>query len=71
MLILICCPECPSPAEVTDRFVLASTDGPIDHLGLRCAAGHLFRMPADSLSAGAQAALRQQEAAVPRGSVLR
>ena len=71
MLILISCPESTRPAEVTDRFVLASTDGPICHLGLRCAAGHLFRMPDDSLSAGARAALRQQEAAVPRGSALR
>ena len=71
MLILISCPECASPAEVTDRFALASTDGLIDHLGLRCAAGHLFRMPADSLSAGALASLRQQEATVPGRSALR
>ena len=71
MLILISCPECTRPAEVTDRFVLASTDGPIDHLGLRCAAGHLYRMPADSLTAGTQAALREQDAAVPHGSALR
>ncbi len=71
MLILISCPECTRPAEVTDRFVLASTDGPICHVGLRCAAGHLFRMPEDSLRQGAQAALRQQEAGAARGSALR
>ena len=70
MLILISCPECTCPAEVTDRFVLASTDGPIGHLGLRCAAGHLFRMPEDSLSPGARAALRQEQAG-PQSSALR
>jgi hypothetical protein len=24
-------PECAAPAEVVDRFVLESTDGPIEH----------------------------------------
>jgi hypothetical protein len=62
VLILISCPDCAGPAEVTDRFVLASTDGPARHLGLRCAAGHQFRMPVDSLPAEAQSALREQEA---------
>ncbi len=70
MLILISCPECARPAEVTDRFVLASTDGPVSHLGLRCATGHLFRMPEDSLGADSLAALRQQDAD-PYGSALR
>jgi hypothetical protein len=26
------CPACGAIAEITDRFVLASTDGPVDHL---------------------------------------
>jgi hypothetical protein len=42
------CPACGAIAEITDRFVLASTDGPVDHLALSCVAGHHFRMPADS-----------------------
>lgn len=33
------CPECGRLAEVVDRFVLASTDGPIEHTRLRCDAG--------------------------------
>jgi hypothetical protein len=45
------CPACGAIAEITDRFVLASTDGPIDHLALSCVAGQHFRMPADSLPA--------------------
>jgi len=31
MLILIPCPECGVPAEVTDRFSLTGTDGPVEH----------------------------------------
>jgi hypothetical protein len=50
------CPACGAIAEITDRFVLASTDGPVDHLALSCAAGHHFRMPADSRPADGRAA---------------
>jgi len=48
---LVSCPECSAPAEITERFRLPSTDGPVDHIVLRCAAGHHFRMPADMLPA--------------------
>ena len=33
------CPECGRVAAVTDRFVLASTDGLVEHIRLRCDAG--------------------------------
>ena len=46
MIILTGCPECHDPAEVTDRFWLASTDGPVEHVAVRCTTGHHFRMPA-------------------------
>lgn len=49
MLTVISCPECAAPAEVTDRFALASSHGPIEHLVLWCAVGHHFRMPSDLL----------------------
>jgi hypothetical protein len=58
MLTLIVCPECDVPAEVTDRFSLPSTEGPVDHVALACAAGHHFRMPSDMLQAQAQEQLR-------------
>lgn len=61
MLILIPCPECGHPAEVADRFILGSTDGPVGHLSLRCTDGHQFRMPADALPEGSLAALQDQE----------
>lgn len=54
MLIILSCPECEVPAEVTDRFSLASTHGPVDHVELHCSAGHHFRMPAEKLSADEQ-----------------
>jgi hypothetical protein len=59
-MIILSCPECGVPAEVTERFSLASTCGPVDHLGLRCAAGHHFRMPSEKLSA------EEQEQLTPR-----
>ncbi|HZC73708.1 MAG TPA: hypothetical protein VE442_23655 [Jatrophihabitans sp.] len=41
------CPEpgCYLPAEILDRFVLESTDGPIEHASIACLGGHRFRMP--------------------------
>jgi len=47
---LTACPECGLPAEITDRFSLSSTDGPVEHVALACVDGHYFRMPADRLS---------------------
>ena len=49
MQTAISCPDCDVPAEITERFSLPSTDGPVGHIVLRCAAGHCFRMAADLL----------------------
>ena len=46
---LTTCPDCRSIAEVLDRFVLESTDGPIEHARIRCIAGHWFLLRAVSL----------------------
>ena len=45
------CPGCGAPAEITERFTLASTDGPVAHVALCCAGGHHYRMAADRLPA--------------------
>jgi hypothetical protein len=45
----ITCPECGAAAEITERFSLASTDGPVAHVALSCAGGHHYRMAADQL----------------------
>ena len=49
MLALTSCPNCHALAEITERFTLASTDGPVAHVALSCLAGHHYRMPADKL----------------------
>jgi hypothetical protein len=47
---LTSCPECGATAEVLDRFVLESTDGPIDHARIRCMDGHWFLLSIDALA---------------------
>ena len=39
------CPACGAPAEVIDRFVLQSTDGPVVHLKVRRVTGEWFTVP--------------------------
>lgn len=39
LLDAMACPECGRVAEVVDRFVLASTGGPVEHIRLRCDVG--------------------------------
>lgn len=51
MVSLVSCPDCGVPAEITERFGLPGTDGPVDHIVVHCAAGHHFRMAADRLPA--------------------
>jgi hypothetical protein len=43
-LEIIGCPECAAPAEVVDRFVLESTDGPVAHAVVLCVLRHRFTM---------------------------
>jgi hypothetical protein len=50
------CPEpgCSLPAEILDRMVLESTDGPIEHARTLCLSGHRFLMPTSLGGAGHQ-----------------
>jgi hypothetical protein len=50
-LDLVGCPECCGPAEVIDRFVLPSTDGPVEHVKLHCVRRHRFTVPVQRLPA--------------------
>ncbi len=43
------CPVCEHPAEILRRFVLESTDGPLEHVKIRCLIGHGFLMPVELL----------------------
>jgi hypothetical protein len=55
VLWLIPCPQPQLPAEVTDRFTLGSTDGPVVHVALCYVAGHYFQMALDMLPASGNA----------------
>jgi hypothetical protein len=39
------CPECGALAEVQWRDVIESTDGPVEHAKVVCAARHWFLLP--------------------------
>jgi len=43
------CPQCGAPAQITERFWLASTDGPVEHVKTGCERGHWFTPTVDSL----------------------
>ena len=47
------CPECGRPAEVFDRHVLESTDGPVEHARVRCVQRHHFFLPVSRLRSAA------------------
>lgn len=44
MLELTTCldPNCGAPGEIVDRWTWPSTDGPIEHVAVHCAAGHHY-----------------------------
>jgi hypothetical protein len=46
---LIPCPQCGAPAQITERFWLDSTDGPVEHVKTGCERGHWFTPTAESL----------------------
>lgn len=60
---LVACPECALPAEVTDWFVLGSTEGAVDHVVVSCLDGHYFRMSLDGLPTATQRQLQHDHAA--------
>jgi hypothetical protein len=39
---LIDCPQCGLPAQIVDRFALNGTSGPVEHVKMRCVAGHVL-----------------------------
>lgn len=47
---IVYCPSCGQPAEIVWRTHLFSTDGPIEHVSVRCLIGHVFLMPAAGLA---------------------
>ncbi|MEE8601681.1 hypothetical protein [Euzebya tangerina] len=46
---LTTCPSCGDTAEIVRRDVLESTDGPIEHVYVRCVGRHWFMLSIDAL----------------------
>lgn len=44
--------RCGLPAEVGDRYAVQSSDGPVESARIRCARGHWFNGPVESLTWG-------------------
>ena len=42
--------RCGLPAEVEDRYLMRSTDGPLESARIRCPLGHWFNGPIESLT---------------------
>jgi hypothetical protein len=58
------CPECGSPAQITDRFQLGSTSGPLEHVKIMCPQRHWFTLlRAEVESAGVAPAASLEPAA--------
>ncbi|HZO28349.1 MAG TPA: hypothetical protein VFH48_20420 [Chloroflexota bacterium] len=47
---VVTCPECEQPAAVERRAQLDSTDGPVEHLKIRCLDRHSLFLPAYMLA---------------------
>ena len=44
------CPQCGAPAEITERFQLGSTAGPVEHLKTGCVNNHRLTPLAETLA---------------------
>jgi hypothetical protein len=42
--------RCGLPAVVEDRYIMTSTDGPLESARIRCPRGHYFNGPLESLT---------------------
>ena len=61
MMMFVDCPaymdktgsvRCGLPAEVEGRYLMRSTDGPLESAKIRCPRGHWFNGPVESLTVG-------------------
>ena len=47
--VLVDCPTCGLPADITDRFTLGGAPGPVEHVKLICVRRHWYTLPVDML----------------------
>jgi hypothetical protein len=65
---LVGCPACAAPAEVVDRYVLGSTDGPIEHATVVCAVRHRFTVLVERLAMHTMESEWERWAPTPRST---
>ena len=58
---LVTCPECGDPAEVVERFVLDSTDGPVEFARVACLSRHWFTMTVGDLRSAVRPLAREAD----------
>jgi hypothetical protein len=59
------CPQCGAPAQITERFRLGSTAGPVEHLKTGCVNNHWLTPLAEALASAQPAPTPAAAAAVP------
>ena len=67
---LTTCPECGATAQIEQRHVLESTDGPIEHAKIRCVSGHWFFLSVAALTVAVRLLPDAPRAAGPVGRCL-
>ena len=65
--------RCGLPAEVEGRYLMRSTDGPLESARIRCPRGHWFNGPVESLTFGERpdAAAEREAIARLKGTIVR
>ena len=65
--------RCGLPAEVEGRYLMRSTDGPLESARIRCPRGHWFNGPVESLTFGEHQDTAAEREAIARlkGSIVR
>lgn len=58
--------RCGLPAEVQDRYLMRSTDGPLESARIRCPRGHWFNGPVESLTLQERQDVSDQSEAIAR-----
>jgi hypothetical protein len=58
--------RCGLPAEVEGRYEMASTDGPLESVRIRCPRGHWFNGPVESLTLEERPDSAAERAAIAR-----
>jgi hypothetical protein len=64
--MLVDCPTCGLPAEITDRFTLGGVPEPVDHVKVMCVRRHWYTLPVDMVPASAPVPERTNTSGITR-----